>query len=172
MKKCNCCKIEKPFEEFSKLHCTKDGYAYVCLTCGRAKTKLYRNKNREKYNTNQQAVRRTEKGFISQLLHGAKTRAKQKGFEYSLTGDFIQELLTRIDYVCQVTGQKMTLEAKTRKQKNLHKVSLDRVDSLKGYTEDNVQLICWAVNLMKNSMDKEEFEFWINTIHKSISSQA
>lgn len=172
MKRCNCCKVEKPLEEFSKLHCAKDGRAYQCIPCGRQKTKFYRDKNRAQYNLNQQATRRTEKGFIAQLLHGAKTRAKQKGFEYNLSEDFIQNLLTKIDYKCQVTGQEMTLDARGHKQKNLRKVSLDRVDSLKGYTEDNVQLVCWAVNLMKNSMTDDEFKFWINTIHKAISSQA
>ena len=172
MKKCNCCGIEKVLEDFSKLRCSKDGYAYMCLLCNRIKTKQHRDKNRASYNANQQSVRRTEKGFIAQLLHGAKTRAKQKGFVYDLSEDFIQELLTRIDYKCQVTGQKMTLESKNHKQKNLQKVSLDRINSLAGYTKDNVQLVCWAVNLMKNSMDEVEFKFWINTIHKAISSQA
>lgn len=172
MKKCNCCKVEKPLDEFSRLHSTKDGRAYMCITCGRAKTKFYRDKNREAYNLNQQAVRRTEKGFIAQLLHGAKTRAKKKGWDYNLSEDFIQNLLTSIDYRCQVTGQEMTLEAKSYNQRSLFKVSLDRIDSTKGYTEYNVQLICWAVNQMKNNLTEEEFKFWIDTVHKAISSQA
>lgn len=172
MKICNVCKVDKPLEEFSKLHCTKDGRAYACLTCSRVKAKAYRDLNREQYNVNQKLGRQTEKTFIAQLLHGAKTRSKQKGFEFSLTVEFITDLLHKIDYKCQITGQQMNLNSFSKKDKNPFKVSLDRVDSTKGYTEDNVQLTCWAVNLMKNTFDEEDFKFWIDTIHKAISSQA
>jgi len=36
-------------------------------------------------------------------------------------------------------------------------VSIDRIDSTKGYSKDNVQLVCMAANQMKNDLSMEEF---------------
>jgi hypothetical protein len=66
----------------------------------------------------------------------------------------------------------MNLETHHRKKANPFKASLDRIDSSRGYTEDNVQWVCWSVNQMKSDKTKEEFEFWIKTLYKAISSQA
>ena len=35
-------------------------------------------------------------------------------------------------------------------------VSLDRIDTKKGYTMDNVQLVCMACNQMKNDLSMDE----------------
>lgn len=172
MKKCNCCKEFKPISDFGNLHCTKDGLTRQCKSCGNTKTKYYRDKFRDIYNENQQKVRMTKEGAIAQILSSAKSRSKQKGLEIDITAEFLLELLEKTNMICQVSGQQMSFGNKSYKDRNMTKVSLDRIDSHKGYTKDNVQLVCWAVNLMKNSMDEEEFKFWINTIHKAISSQA
>lgn len=36
-------------------------------------------------------------------------------------------------------------------------VSVDRIDSKKGYTRDNVQLVCMAINQMKSDLDNNTF---------------
>ena len=36
-------------------------------------------------------------------------------------------------------------------------LSVDRIDSAKGYSKDNVQLVCMAANQMKNDLSMEEF---------------
>lgn len=36
-------------------------------------------------------------------------------------------------------------------------VSLDRIDSSKGYTKDNLQLLAWSVNKMKQEFSEEYF---------------
>ena len=66
----------------------------------------------------------------------------------------------------------MNLQSSPRKKANAFKCSLDRIDSEKGYTEDNVRFVCWAVNQMKADRTDEEFKFWIETLYKAISSQA
>jgi hypothetical protein len=109
---------------------------------------------------------------LTQLLHGAKTRAKKKGFDFDLTAEFCKELLDKSDYKCAVTGLQMTLDSANRKKANAFKCSLDRINSDKGYTVDNVRFVCWAVNQMKSDRTDEEFKFWINTLHTAISSQA
>ena len=41
---------------------------------------------------------------------------------------------------------------------NPNKLSIDRIDSLRGYTEDNVQLIRWRANSMKMDMTTTEYK--------------
>lgn len=36
--------------------------------------------------------------------------------------------------------------------RHLKNMSIDRIDPTKGYTEDNVQLVCAQVNMMKSDM--------------------
>lgn len=47
-------------------------------------------------------------------------------------------------------------ESKTRGQRR-YSASIDRIDSNKGYTKDNVQLVHKDVNIMKNKYDQEHF---------------
>lgn len=43
---------------------------------------------------------------------------------------------------------------------NRRSLSIDRIDSAKNYTRDNIQLVCQAVNYMKGTMSNDEFRFW------------
>jgi hypothetical protein len=69
---------------------------------------------------------------------------------------------------CAVTNLPMELTAGTRKKKNYFRVSIDRINNDIGYTKENVQFVCFAVNQMKSDLTVDEFKFWIQTI----SSQA
>lgn len=172
MKKCSRCKEEKELTEFPKTKTNRDGLSYLCFCCNRIVTKEYRQKHAARYYENQKLKRQEEPAFISQLLHGAKTRAAKKGLDYSLNSEILKKLLDDSQYKCAVTGLEMNLKSDGRKKANPFKCSLDRIDSSKGYTEDNVRLVCWAVNQMKADRTDEEFKFWIETLHKAISSRA
>ena len=172
MKKCSKCKQEKELTEFPKTKTNKDGLSYLCFDCNRAVTKFYREKHADRYYENQRQKREEEPAFISQLLYNTKTRANKKKLEYNLTFDFVQKLLKDSGYKCAITGLEMNLKSDSRKRANPFKCSLDRIDSSKGYTEDNVQFVCWAVNQMKAERTKEELKFWVETLYKAISSQA
>lgn len=172
MKKCSSCKEEKQLSEFYKTKTNLDGLSYVCKLCGLASARSYRKENKERYYFDQQAYRATPVGFVSQVVHNAKTRAKKKNFDFNLTNEDITNLMDKQDMRCAVTGIEMSLHSDTRKKANPFKCSLDRIDSNFGYTLDNVRLVCWAVNQMKSDRTEEEFKFWIQILHKAISSQA
>lgn len=172
MKKCSKCKQLKKFSEFNKTKTNKDGLSYLCRTCNLQVSREYRARNKEKYYDNQQRKRETKEHFLSQTLYNAKTRASKKGFEFSLSYDFLLNLLDKSDNKCAVTGLEMNFDCHNRKKANPFKCSIDRVDSAKGYTEDNVRLVCWAVNQMKADRTDEEFKFWVNALYMAISSQA
>lgn len=43
-------------------------------------------------------------------------------------------------------------------------VSIDRIDHLKGYTPDNIQLVCYTVNMMRREMAANELVDWCAAI--------
>jgi hypothetical protein len=60
--------------------------------------------------------------------------------------------------LCAITLIPMTTGIREgRKRTN---VSIDRIDSSKGYSLDNIQLVCTIVNLMKLDMTQTEFTKW------------
>ena len=47
--------------------------------------------------------------------------------------------------------------------------SIDRIDSSKGYTPDNVQLISTWVNRAKNNLSEKEFFYLISSMHNEVN---
>ncbi len=43
-------------------------------------------------------------------------------------------------------------------------VSIDRIDNDKGYTKDNIHLVCFIANLMKSTMTVDELAEWCKAI--------
>jgi hypothetical protein len=48
--------------------------------------------------------------------------------------------------------------------KSATNISIDRVDPAKGYKEDNVQLVCTIVNIMKLHYSQESLLWWCKQI--------
>lgn len=96
--------------------------------------------------------RRTLKGTISNKRQSAMKRAKRDGLEFSLTTDFLHSLWQKQKGKCALTSVDMGFIG----QKWLSP-SIDRIDSTKGYTEDNVQWVCWRANDAKSNMKNEDF---------------
>lgn len=60
--------------------------------------------------------------------------------------------------ICPYTGIKMTFPTHWKEMTRTHcleKVSLDRIDSTKGYIKGNVEFVCMGVNYAKNKWSKE-----------------
>ena len=124
--------------------------------------------------TNQKAVanyRNTLKGRFVGLCSSAKTRALKKKLKYSITTDDLEELYFRQSGLCAISGLKMTTISGRRHRSNSFVMSLDRIDSEKGYTKDNIQLVCWQANRMKDCLSWDEFKFWIKTISSQVLNE-
>lgn len=92
--------------------------------------------------------------YISQL----KCKAVSRNLEWSVTTEFLWELFIKQDRKCKLTGLPLNIVALRAKQKGVDQsASLDRIDSLKGYTEDNVQWVHKNVNKMKMNFSQERF---------------
>lgn len=104
------------------------------------KEKRKRYLHTRKYMANNQETR---------LLHSSKQRAKASGLEHTL----IKEDIVIPEY-CVYLGIKITNNYGCgRVQSN---ASLDRIDSTKGYTPDNIQIISDLANRMKNDATTEQ----------------
>jgi hypothetical protein len=76
--------------------------------------------------------------------------ARNRNIELLITQQFASDLLVKQNFKCSLTG--IILSTEIRKTT----ASLDRIDSLKGYTEDNVQWIHKDINMLKNKYSVEK----------------
>jgi hypothetical protein len=93
---------------------------------------------------------------IFEKLKKVKERSRRKGLRFNLTEEW---LLTKLDKGrCEATG----LPFKFDKDPyiNPYYPTIDRINSDKGYTVDNCQLVCWMFNNAKGEADEKIFAHW------------
>lgn len=192
---CKMCGIPKPNSEFGKTNYESRSvrqYSGHCKHCLRIKqneynrthpevrvkvrlrtreyNKEYRqregNKERSRFLMNQRnAKRRVEKPFTV-LIYQCKDRAKKVNIDFELSEDFIKELYDRQNGRCFYTNRPL--------QQTLgydNSMSVDRKDSMKGYTEDNVCLCCKRVNWIKHEILLDDLVGYCRDIVKVYDSR-
>ena len=98
----------------------------------------------------------------SKMLQRAKGRAKLKDLEFDLT---VKDII--IPKHCPILGIELVCKSGTSGgQKN--SPALDRKDSKRGYTKDNVQVISHLANMMKSHATREELITFANWIINSL----
>lgn len=93
------------------------------------------------------------------LLATAKHRARKKQIPFDLTVDDIF-----IPDICPILGIKLVRRLGQGYGAGPSSPSLDRIDTNKGYTKDNVHVISYKANAMKSNATAEElklFATWI-----------
>lgn len=93
---------------------------------------------------------------LSYLLACCRYRSKKKGMTCTLTDSQVTRILKKQGYKCAITRLPFSAD----------KFSLDRIDSTKGYTEKNVQVVLSKINLMKHSLSMTEFIYLCTIIVK------
>lgn len=103
------------------------------------------------------------RSVLANLVYSACQRVAycKREMEFELTVDYLASLYIQQQGLCYYTRRVMDIRSSrsvTRSQRtNPNKVSLDRLDSEKGYTLDNVVLCCWSVNQAKAALSISEF---------------
>ena len=88
-------------------------------------------------------TKRTVSGLASKLLGNARSRAKRKGLEFTLTKDWVIGKLNA--GICELSG----LPLEIAQAGTANSPSLDRRDNSKGYTPENTQMITVQANRAK-----------------------
>lgn len=97
------------------------------------------------------------KGTLEAVVGGCRSRAKKRGLECNIDNEFILNLFETQKGLCARTKVPLHMSANnTRRNTNPNTVSIDRIDSRKGYTKDNVELVTTIYNTAKNSWSHED----------------
>ena len=99
----------------------------------------YRKKTRDRRNEQHKAYyarsSNTATSRIKALLRASTVDRSALSF------DFVWRRLERTNFCCEITGEQFTWGPREPTS-----LSIDRINPAKGYTEDNIRLVCWWVN--------------------------
>lgn len=180
-KKCWKCQEIKDVTHFYKDSYSKDGLQKACKDCQKKRNNEYalahkdyfKQKNKEKYNPEENPERYQQykdkflegrvkqsssvRGRLKTLLSSAKGRALKKGLDYELSYDWLFEQYKKQEGKCLLTGIPLEFCVNADKSRRYQPFSpsLDRIDPSKGYTKENVRLVCTAINVAMNEWGEE-----------------
>lgn len=103
---------------------------------------------------------RQRKGWgevANNFLHPIKNRARRRGFACTLTLKDISDIYEQQGKKCYLTGLPIYFDQINTAPEARHTASLDRIDSAKEYTLDNVCLVHKDINRMKNAFPLDTF---------------
>lgn len=144
-KKCSVCGVNKKASEFYARRNAKNGCSSACKVCKEARDK-------ERF--------RDPVKYIKLLHKTMRTNAKKRKLEVSIEIQELLDLYKAQNGICPLSKLKMETEQPhmdSRYDKPLFNISIDRIDSNKGYISGNVQLVCGIMNMMKTYLQQNEF---------------
>ena len=157
---CKFCGEEKPLEEFYSNGCFSDGVKKYRARCKSCVLNVAKTKHPETHKIKSQNRSASPRAFISSILYHATNRKQDLGFNLDL--DYLVKIFEEQSGCCAISGIEMTYLAGSGR--TLTNISIDRIDSSRGYLRGNVQLVCDIVNRMKSNMTQEELLFWCEKI--------
>ena len=157
-KECVACKEEVNLAYFAKNNASSDGLQNRCKPCDnfrQAIRRLVKGEELRDYSLKYQRNRRKDHRYrLQMLLNASKQRAERKSREHSLTVQDLEELWPA-NNKCPIFGFDLEWNNAGFRETS---PSVDRIDSTKGYTKDNVQIISWKANRIKAYATVAELE--------------
>ncbi len=94
--------------------------------------------------------------------------AESRNLNFDISIEFVWQLFLKQGRKCALSGKNLSFgrSAKDRTQT----ASLDRIDSSRGYCEDNVQWVHKTVNAMKMALPEEVFLDFVKSIYLTVLS--
>ncbi|WDS36252.1 hypothetical protein [Pseudoxanthomonas sp.] len=90
--------------------------------------------------------------YLKRMLCSARKNAARKGLSCTISDEDIWTLLNRSARACEVTNVPFALDRHAAGRSPLAP-SMDRLDDSKGYSLENVRLVCQIANLAMNVWD-------------------
>ena len=146
-KKCSVCHETKEAKHFSSDRQCSDGLQITCKECVKAKKDD-----------------RTVEQFFSILISNTRSRSKVKfkgtrALSVDIDVNVLMNLLNEQRGICKLSGIQMT-----HRSSGIHNCSIDRINSSKGYTIDNIQLVTVIAQTLKWDSDMDDFKRLIKKI--------
>lgn len=151
MKRCNKCGETKPINLFSKDKYKRDGVQTYCSQC---------------CGINQAKRRQLPRGRAIALMSDARSSSKKRKLKIDISNDWVEEKLN--SGVCELTGIPFDFNPSKNTYLNKCAPSLDRINSNKGYTKDNVRVVLCAVNNALGQYTDEEILPILKVLVKAI----
>ena len=84
--------------------------------------------------------------ILNKTFKNVKSRSKKLKRDFDLTKEFVENLYEKQGGKCALTGLVFSDEKYNNCRRRPFAPSLDRIDSKRGYTQDNVRFVCSMVN--------------------------
>lgn len=140
--RCKCGKIE-----FKQGRHLENGRCKSCKSCASKRTAIK--------SPPPNIVKDKKLGITYYRLIGYSANKRELNLEVSL--DFILKLLEKQNNKCALSGLPIRLTDDIQHNNKECTASLDRINSLLDYTEENVQWVHKDINRLKNNFDQEKF---------------
>lgn len=162
-KTCSKCGEVKEILEFPKIGYRKRStYCLKChdgVSCRRTRPRALAISDGDYYYVNH---------WTTWAVGQCKKRAKKHGVPYDLSKSFLIDLFEAQNGKCYYF--KVDMNRNPDFPRDPSRVSVDRVDSKKGYTQGNVVLCCAAANFAKNETNLDVFVQFLAKLRRSFRS--
>jgi hypothetical protein len=160
---CSYCKIEQPNSNYVKDSSKNKHRKYVgqCKSC----RKNYINKFKLTESFKECVKKGRKKNRFTIIYNSSKGNALKRNIEHSISKEYIKHLYDIQKGLCYYTNKKMYTDL-TIINTNEDSVSIDRIDSSKGYIEGNVVLCRWIINKVKNDLSTDKLFEVVKEIYK------
>lgn len=138
---CVKCGEMKPFSEYHKHVGCLHGVNTVCKVCRKPLSSKQYQKSKQNY----------------RLWYSARSRARKANREFTIT---VEDVV--IPEICPVLNRPLVKGTD-------YAPSIDRLDSNKGYTPDNIRIISRRANVLKNNATLSELEMIIDYVRETNS---
>lgn len=115
-------------------------------------TKEQRERRRAASKARRLAAQYDPRLFVAYLFESCKRGALDRNIPFHITKEDVTRMCIESNGKCALSGLPLSSE-----YNNPMKASIDRIDSSKGYTVENVQLVGSMVNKAKNDLTTELF---------------
>lgn len=124
----------------------------------------------ERLNGIHYSERDIELDIFRPILTSCRTRSKgnknHRVIEFNLDLNDLKKQWQKQKGICIYTDMKLLLPSwgDTKRGGDIHLASVDRIDSTKGYTKDNIQFVCLMANYAKNCFTHEDMLYFCEQI--------
>lgn len=114
---------------------------------------------KEKLKAKKEWIESSPEVFMRVKISKQKSNAiRTRNLDWNLNADTLVEQVLDNPY-CAISGRKFVF-----KTGHMDSPSIDRIDSSKGYTPENVQIVTTAINIGKQNLETETFVALANSI--------